>query len=98
MSESKHTPGPWKLNTGMIFGKSKGGCQMKESEFIGSSVQKEIDNRTGKDLYSQVAIDVNKLEGQYTADKKAPNFLKKPIHNLLFVFCAQLLSKCRKII
>jgi hypothetical protein len=23
---------------------------MKESEFIGSSVQKEIDNRTGKDL------------------------------------------------
>ena len=25
---------------------------MKESEFIGSSVQKEIDNRTGKDLYN----------------------------------------------
>jgi len=33
--------------------------------------------RTGKDLYSQVAIDVNKLNGQYSADKKAPNFLKK---------------------
>jgi DNA polymerase I-like protein with 3'-5' exonuclease and polymerase domains len=33
--------------------------------------------RTGKDLYSQVAIDVNKLEKEYSADKKAPNFLKK---------------------
>lgn len=33
--------------------------------------------RTGKDLYSQVAIDVNKLQDQYSADKKAPNFLKK---------------------
>lgn len=33
--------------------------------------------RTGKDLYSQVAIDVNKLQDTYSADKKAPNFLKK---------------------
>lgn len=33
--------------------------------------------RTGKDLYSQVAIDVNKLNDIYSADKKAPNFLKK---------------------
>lgn len=33
--------------------------------------------RTGKDLYSQVAIDVNKLNAVYSADKKAPNFLKK---------------------
>lgn len=33
--------------------------------------------RTGKDLYSQVAIDVNKLNDVYSADKKAPNFLKK---------------------
>lgn len=33
--------------------------------------------RTGKDLYSQVAIDVNKLNTVYSADKKAPNFLKK---------------------
>ena len=31
----------------------------------------------GKDLYSQVAIDVNKLEGTYSANKKADNFLKK---------------------
>ncbi len=33
--------------------------------------------RLGKDLYSQVAIDVNKLQDKYVADKKAPNFLKK---------------------
>ncbi len=33
--------------------------------------------RHGKDLYSQVAIDVNKLQDKYVADKKAPNFLKK---------------------
>lgn len=33
--------------------------------------------REGKDLYSQVAIDVNKLQDTYSADKKAPNFLKK---------------------
>ena len=33
--------------------------------------------KTGKDLYSQVAIDVNKLDKEFSADKKAPNFLKK---------------------
>lgn len=33
--------------------------------------------KTGKDLYSQVAIDVNKLHKEYSADKKADNFLKK---------------------
>lgn len=33
--------------------------------------------RTGKDLYSQVAIDVNKLQDQYSSDKKADNFLKR---------------------
>lgn len=33
--------------------------------------------RTGKDLYSQIAIDVNKLNHLYSADKKADNFLKK---------------------
>lgn len=33
--------------------------------------------RFGKDLYSQVAIDVEKLGHLYSADKKAPNFLKK---------------------
>lgn len=33
--------------------------------------------RKGYDLYSQVAIDVNKLQLTYSADKKAPNFLKK---------------------
>jgi DNA polymerase I-like protein with 3'-5' exonuclease and polymerase domains len=32
---------------------------------------------SGKDLYSQVAIDVNKLNGVYSSDKKAANFLKK---------------------
>jgi DNA polymerase-1 len=33
--------------------------------------------RKGEDLYSRVAIDVNHLENEYSANKKADNFLKK---------------------
>lgn len=42
----------------------------------GSEKLREI-FRTGKDLYCQVAIDVNKLGHLYSADKKAENYLKK---------------------
>lgn len=53
--------------------------QLEPSCFAEMSNSEKLKNifRTGKDLYSQVAIDVNKLQDTYSADKKAPNFLKK---------------------
>ncbi len=38
-NESKHTPTPWINRLGMIFGKSKGGCQMKESDFMVAQIR-----------------------------------------------------------
>lgn len=46
------------------------------AEMSGSESLRDV-FRKGKDLYSQVAIDVNKLQDQYSAVKSASNFLKK---------------------
>lgn len=46
------------------------------SEMSGEEKIKDI-FRKGHDLYSTVAIDVNNLHDEYSADKKAPNYLKE---------------------
>ena len=37
----EHTPGPWKVSNtcGMIFGRSVGGCNMEESDFMVAQVR-----------------------------------------------------------
>lgn len=52
--------------------------QLEPSVFAHMSGDEKLRDifRNKLDLYSQVAIDVNKLEKQYSANKKAPNYLK----------------------
>lgn len=37
--ETEHTPGPWRNRQGLIFGTSKGGCQLKESDFMVAQIR-----------------------------------------------------------
>ena len=39
MSESKHTPGPWKTRMGIIWGHCLGGCNMKDDDFMVAMVR-----------------------------------------------------------
>lgn len=70
--------------TGYIFVRQNGfsfvtgNCQLEPTAVAEATGDVLFQNvfKTGLDLYSYVAIVSEGLEGQYSADKKAPNFLK----------------------